>query len=77
MSENKKINKLSIFNDIKSEYILKYIFNNLREDKLLNIIRYNKNIQNKLDKSINDYKEYLSIEIELFFGDNDNDVAYK
>ena len=43
MVENNKSNKISIL-DIKSKYILQHIFINLQEVKLLNIIRYNKNI---------------------------------
>ena len=40
-----KINKISIFENIRSDYLLKKIFNNLKENKLLNIIKYNKYIQ--------------------------------
>ena len=53
------------YSDVKSHYILEIIFNNLNEMKLLNIIRYNKNIKNKLNKNINDYKNFLKIEIEV------------
>ena len=71
MVKNYKFNKSSIFDDIRSKYILQYIFNNLQEDKLLNVIRYNKNIQNKLNKDINDYKELVKIEIEVFLKENE------
>ena len=51
---------------IKSKFILKQIFDNLKEKRLLEIIRYNKNIQNKLNKDIKDFKkEYYKIEIEI------------
>ena len=50
MNEKNESNKLNILNNIKSKYILKILFNNLSETKLLNIIRYNKNIQLKLKK---------------------------
>ena len=46
-----------IINNIKSKYILKKILDNLHKQRLLQIIRYNKNIQNKLDLSKKDYKE--------------------
>ena len=53
---------------IKSKYILKMIFDNLKEDKKLNIIKNNKRIQNRLEMDIKDYKKYsemyTSIEIE-------------
>ena len=51
---------------IRSKYILEKILNNLQNNKLLNIIRYNKNIRNKINIDRNDYKkEYLKIEIEI------------
>ena len=56
-------------NNIKSKYILKQILDNLHKLKLLQIIRYNKNIQNKRDINLKDYKEYSkqysSIEIDI------------
>ena len=58
-------NKNNILYNIKSKYILKIIFNNLILEKELKIINYNKNLQEKLDKDINDYKNYLKIEIEI------------
>ena len=51
---------------IRSKYILEKILNNLQNNRLLNIIRYNKNIRNKINIDKNDYKkEYLKIEIEI------------
>ena len=55
--------------NIKSKYILRKIFDNLSKKKLLEIIHYNRNIQNKLNISMKDFKEsseiYSSIEIEV------------
>ena len=48
----------NILEKIRSRFILKRIFDNLKENKFLETIRYNKEIRNKLDISINDYKEY-------------------
>jgi len=42
--------------EIKSSYILKIIFSNINEKSKLNIIRYNKTLQNKLDINIMNYK---------------------
>ena len=53
------------FKKVKSNYILKLIFNNLHANKLLEMIRYNKKIQNKLNKDIDYFKRYLQIEIEI------------
>ena len=50
---------------IKSKYILQEIFDYLNETKFLNFIRYNKSIQYKLDKGINDYRVRNDIIIEL------------
>ena len=50
---------------IKSKYIVKQIFDHLKEHKLLIIIKNNKKLQNKLDISINNYKNYSQIEIEI------------
>ena len=61
------------FNDnkveIKSNYILRKIFNNLQKEKKLNILKYNKHIKKRINIDINNYKEYSeiysSIEIEI------------
>ena len=56
-------------NNVKSKLILKKIFDNITTIKRLNIIRYNKSIQNKLNIDINSYKiEYSQIifEIEIY-----------
>ena len=58
-------NKKSILLNIKSIYILKQIFDDLCENNLLNLIRYNKFYQNKINVDINTYKEARRIEIEI------------
>ena len=51
---------------VKSKHILNKIMNNLQINNQLNIIRYNNNLQKRLNKTINDYKnEYFQIEIEV------------
>ena len=51
---------------IWSKYILIKIFENLKENKLLNIINYNKKYQKLMNKNIKDYeKEFSKIEIEI------------
>ena len=42
--------------NIKSKYILKFIFSKTKEKIQLNIIKYNKVIQTKLDINITNYK---------------------
>ena len=58
--------------NIKSKYILEKIFDNMKITKCLNIIRYNKNIQKRLSKNINDYKEYLQTLIEIIPSQSNN-----
>ena len=64
-----KIESKDIFKNLKSNYILKKLFKNLQKMKLLDIMKYNKNIKDRINISIKDYKEYSeiysSIEIEI------------
>ena len=55
---------------IRSNHILKQIMVNLSTNKLLDIIRYNKKLQNNLNKNIDFYKEYTNIEIEIIPKEN-------
>ena len=66
--KNKKIITIrsSIFENIKSKYILQMIFNNLEKKKFLYFVKYNKNIKKRINININDYKKYFElIEIEI------------
>jgi len=70
--EKMKVNKIEskdIFKNLKSNYILKKLFNNLMKKKKLDIIKYNKNIKDRINISIEDYKGYSeiysSVEIEI------------
>ena len=67
MSEigNKPKMNQNILKNIRSKYILGKIFEHLEPNLSLNIIRYNKHLQDKLDKSINNYIKNSRIEIEL------------
>ena len=59
--------KNNLFKKLGSKWLLKEIFDNLQNNKSLEIIKYNKNIQERLEIGINDYKnEYLKTEIEIF-----------
>ena len=63
LTKNK--NRKSILTKIKSKYIFKKIFHFISQRKFLNIIKYNKEIQKKLDIDLKDYNEFLQIEIEV------------
>ena len=66
MSQMKSKNK---YENLKNDYFLQKVFNNLEKKKLLNIVKYNKNIKKRINININDFKEYSekysSIEIEI------------
>ena len=67
--ENESAKPNPIIENIKSKYILSKIYNNIIIKKKLEIVRCNKRIQNRLNLSIKDYKEYSEtftpIEIEI------------
>ena len=44
--------------NIKSNYFLERIYDNIFKKKSLEIVKYNKKIQKRLKLSIKDYKEY-------------------
>jgi len=65
MKKYNKNEKITTLSGIRNNYILKKIFMNLKLNKLLEIIKYNKKYQFKLNKNLNDYKDYMNIEIEI------------
>ena len=68
---NNSIFQASSWKKIKSKYILSQIFENLKQKKLLNTIRYNKKIKIKLKKNKRDYiREYSKIVIEIIPKEN-------
>ena len=63
--ENESAKPNPIIEKIKSDYFLQKLYDNMTKRKKLEIIKYNKKIQNRLNLSVNDYKEYCEIEIEI------------
>ena len=65
--ENESAKPNHIIENIKSRYILSKIYNNMAIKKKLEIVKYNKRVQNRLNLDVKDYKEYsetfTSIEI--------------
>ena len=58
MSESEEIKcNINIKRDIKSFYIMDKIFSYLNQKQKLNMIIYNKELQNIFEVNINDYKE--------------------
>ena len=58
------------FDNLKSDFFLIKLFDIIKKNKSLQIMKYNKKLQKRLNISINDYKEYSKIEIELTLDDN-------
>ena len=62
--EKIKLNKIEskdLLNNLKSKYILQKVFNNLIKKKFLYIIKYNKNMKDRININIKDYREYSEI----------------
>ena len=57
--------KKSIFLKIKNKYLTLLIVSFLKKYRLLNIIKYNKYIQNQTNIDYNDYKKFKEVEIEI------------
>ena len=60
---------ISILQNIKSNYFLERMYDNILKKKSLEIVKYNKKLQKRVNLNITDYKEYSenfsSIEIEI------------
>ena len=75
ISNEKKIEKLNLIKsknkliNIKSDYFIQKLFNNMQKRISLKIIKYNINIQKRLNININNYKDFSekfsSIELEI------------
>ena len=67
--QSKLIASNNLLRNVKSHYIILKFFEYMTERKSLEIIRYNKNIQKRIDTNINHYKAYsetkTSIELEI------------
>ena len=72
MEETKK--SKSSLEILRSNFVFKKILIYMKKNKILDIMKYNKRLQKRLNLNINDYKEYSklysSIEIELKLVDN-------
>ena len=80
ISENEKLKqeeKNLAFDNLKCDFFLERLFYIMKKKKYLEILKYNKKLQKRINLSINDYKDYSrlfsSIEIELKLVDNKYD----
>ena len=87
--ENESAKPNPIIEKLKSDYFLQKLYDNMTKKKKLEIVKYNKRIQNRINLNVKDYKEYSqtfsSIEIEVlptkdkygkFININENDQLY-
>ena len=56
--ENEKAKPNPPIESLKSNYYLQKLYDNITKKKKLEIVKYNKRIQNRINLSIKDYKEY-------------------
>ena len=87
--ENESAKPNPPFESLKSDYFLQKLYDNMTKKKKLEIVKYNKKVQNRLNLGVKDYKEYSEtftpIEIEIipskgkygkFININENDELY-
>ena len=87
--ENESAQPNPITEKIKSDYFLQKLYDNMTKKKKLEIVKYNKKMQNRINLSVKNYKEYSEtftpIEIEIitkkdkygrFININGNDKLY-
>ena len=64
-------NKNNMIKKIRCKYVVKRIFDNLKQNKLLNIIHYNKKYQKLMNKNLKSYEnEFFKIIIEIIPKEN-------
>ena len=68
ISKNEQKNE---FEKLRSDFIFKKIISFTERNISLNIMKYNKKLQKRLNININDYKECSKIEIELKLADRE------
>ena len=67
--ENESVKPNPPIKSLKSDYFLQKLYDNMTKKKKLEIVKYNKRIQNRINLSVKNYKEYSEtftpIEIEI------------
>ena len=56
--ENESAKPNPILENIKSDYFLRKLYDNMPKKKKLEIVKYNKKIQKRINLSVKDYKQY-------------------
>ena len=68
-SGKEQVKSFAKYRNIKADYFLQKVFDNLEKKRTLEIVKNNKNIKERINLNINDYKEYSekysSIVIEI------------
>ena len=67
-----------MLDNVKSKYIVKEIFENIKNKRKLNIIKYNKRIKIKLDINKEDFETYITLkEFNVKYNTNIQDIDIK
>ena len=84
--ENESAKPNPPFESLKSDYFLQKLYDNVTKKKKLEIVKYNKRIQNRINLSVKDYRKYYEeIELEIiptkgkygeFININEDDKLY-
>ena len=76
ISKNEQLKKSKNIENLKSDFFLVKLFEAISKNKSLEIIKYNKKLQKRLNISIDNYKECSKIEIELKLVDDEYNKAF-
>ena len=69
--QTKQKSSKAVLEKLRSDNILRQIFEYMKKNISLEIMRYNKGLQKRLDLTLKDYKKYsLLIDVELKLVDN-------
>ena len=59
--ENESAKPNPITENIKSDYFLQKLYDNMTKKKKLELVKYNQKMQNRINLSVKNYKEYSEI----------------
>ena len=68
IEEKIKMKSKNILINIKSDYFIRKVFDNIKKIKILNIIKYYRKLQELLNYNINNYKEYSELYSSIKIG---------
>ena len=66
-----------MFNGVKSSYILKEIFEYVPKRIILDLLKYNNHLRKKINITLEDYRIFNQIEIEIIPKEQENWIGNK